>query len=377
MASITTAKKIIEAGRHAGVSVWLWGVHGIGKSETVFQVTEKLGINFIDVRAALTESGDWMGLPIESTDKNGKKTAEFLMSSFLPQDPNWKGILFLDELNRARPDVLNCVFQLVLTGGIMNHYKLPKGACIVAAGNPGDDDYQVTDIEPALMSRFCHIDLTPTKDEWYAYAKEIGVRPDVVSFFRANPKLLDAKQKSFDFDSVKPNRRSAVMLARMVNSLEKLGYIDACMIDAASGLVGTAAAVQYDQFRKSNYLAIDVTKILKDYPSIREDVKKIVADGKLPEQKQAIEELFSKERFNDKEVSEDENQVVNLLTFMLDIAQDIAYVGADTLMQKCFATTEVIVNWSGKPDSPHHKVAKEFFDVITKLNKEEKKGKRK
>lgn len=376
MASINTAKKIIEAGRDSGVSIWLWGPHGIGKSESVEQVAKKLGIEFIDVRAALTEAGDWMGLPLEAVDKEtGETYAKFAMSSFLPRDPNWKGILFLDELNRARPDIINCVFQLVLNRKIMNHYELPKGASIVAAGNPGDAEYDVTAIDPALLGRFCHIDLSPTQSEWVDFSRESGVRKDIIQFIQSVPKMLDPKIKGFDFDQVQPNRRGWTMLARVMDSLDKLGHTDACILDVATGLVGTAAAVQYAEFRRSNYLRIDVSKILPAYKSIRKDVKQIVKEGKLPEQKQAIEELFELETFNENDIQASDEMTVNLLTFLTDLSEDVAYVGADLLMNKCKKLTDKILTWVANKDSEHHKVAKQFYDIVMTLNQVETKKK--
>ena len=375
MASIETAKKIIEAGRDSDVSVWLWGPHGIGKSESVEQVAKKLGIGFIEVRAALTEAGDWMGLPLESKDEHGNTVAQFAMSSFLPQDPNWEGILFLDELNRARPDIINCVFQLVLNRKIMNHYNLPKGVSIVAAGNPGDADYDVTSIDPALLGRFCHIDLSPTQSEWIEFSKESGVRKDVVQFIQSVPKMLDPKIKGFDFDQVQPNRRGWTLLAKMMDSLDKLNFTASCITDVATGLVGTAAAVQYAEFRRSNYLRIDVSKILPEYKTVQKSVQKIVKEGKLPEQKQALEELFELEGFSEQAIYDNDTYTVNLLTFLTDLSEDVAYVGADLLMNKCKKLTDKILTWVSDTNHENHKVAKKFYDVVMTLNQVETKKK--
>src|SRR5262249_58690591 len=44
-----------------------------------------------------------------------------------------RGVLFLDELNRAPDDVLQAAFQLVLDGAV-GEYMLPDGWSVVAAG---------------------------------------------------------------------------------------------------------------------------------------------------------------------------------------------------------------------------------------------------
>lgn len=369
MANISVAKKVIEAGRKSGVSTWLWGGHGIGKSESVEQVAKAKGIEFIDVRAALTEAGDWMGLPIANKNEDGKMVAEFCISSFLPQDPNWKGILFLDELNRARPDIINCVFQLVLNHKIQNHYTLPKGASIVAAGNPGDDEYDVTSIDPALLGRFCHLPLTPSQKEWINYSKETGCRKDIINFIQGNSKMLDHSVKPFDLKLIKPSRRGWTLLSRMVDALDELGYTDECLDDVASGLVGTTAAVQYAEFRRSNYLRIDVSKILKSYKDVKPSVLKVVEQGKLPEQKQALEELFEHASFKESIIKKNAAQLSNLLEFLTDISEDISYVGAKKIIEEHDSLIDIILDWVQDPAHNYHKVAQKFYDIIITVSK--------
>jgi len=374
MASITTTMKILEASREADVAVWLWGTHGIGKSETVFATAKKLGIGMIDIRAALTEAGDWLGLPVASRDKDNRAVTEYYMSTFLPQDPNWKGFIFLDELNRARPDVLNCVFQLVLNRKIMNHYTLPAGATIVAAGNPADDDYQVTDVDPALLGRFCHISLTPPREEWMEFAKQTKVRSDIIKFISAShPKALDHKMKEFDIGLVTPNRRSWVKLSAMANVLEKFGTLDECLIDVGAGLIGSTFAVQFDQFRRRNFARIEVEKILPDYPSIREQVLKFVEEGSLPEQREALEQLFDKKLLKDKEVANDLPQYTNLLMFLTDIAQDVSYLAANRITKDYpHIMTRILEGLKTKEE-----YSVKFYNLIQKLDEVEKGSKKK
>lgn len=368
MASINRVKKIIKAGRESGVCVWIWGDHGNGKSELVRQVTEELGIQFIDIRVALTEAGDWMGIPYANPVT---KEMDFLPSPFLPKDPNSKGILFLDELNRGRPDVLQSVFQIALDKRIGTHYELPKGWSIVAAGNPGDADYQVTDIDPALLGRFCHVHLTPTRDEWLQFASDYNVRDDVRSFIKDNPKMLGQAIKSTKMESLKGNPRGYVLLGKMVDALEGLdkadpkgNYTNDCISDIAFGLVGSAAATEYTNYRKTQFRRIDVTKILNDYPSIREDVLKSVKSGRGDLQKEAIEDLFKDKKLKIEEVIEDKKKFNNLLKFLTDIPADMGFVAAEIIMNNYRELMNAILDHKSKE-------ALKFYDMITGLDKVE------
>ena len=90
-------------------SVLLRGPHGIGKSQVVRKVAEGFGLEVIDRRLSQMTEGDMIGLP--STDGE--------VTRFNP--PEWfkracvaPVALFLDELNRATPEVMQAAFQVVL-----------------------------------------------------------------------------------------------------------------------------------------------------------------------------------------------------------------------------------------------------------------------
>lgn len=366
MAKIETAKKIIKAGHQSKVGIWLWGGHGIGKSDVIKQTAQEMGIGFIDVRAALTEAGDWMGLPIAKENNKGDLVAQFCMSSFLPQDKDWKGILFLDELNRASNDTLNCVFQLVLSGEIQNHYKLPEGVSIVSAGNPNDGDYSVTDIDPALSSRFCHIPLTPTKDEWFNYASKTGVRNDLLGFVRKNDQLLETEKDAFDLSSIKPSRRGVNLASKLLDSLEANGDFKDCHVTALSGLLGLENAVQFSKFLESDYAKIDVDQILKSYDKkTKEAVKSFVDSDRLPEQKQAI--LSVKEKIKDKKV--DAKTAQNILSFMLDLSPDVVYSEFENILTQNDELIGYSTQWMDSNEEAKKNIADKIQNLIQSFNK--------
>ena len=63
MATIRIVKELVRRCRAADVALYIWGVHGIGKSSVVRQTAEELGIGFVDFRAAQLEASDLRGLP--------------------------------------------------------------------------------------------------------------------------------------------------------------------------------------------------------------------------------------------------------------------------------------------------------------------------
>jgi MoxR-like ATPase len=329
MSSIKTAKEIIKAGRISKVPIWIWGAHGNGKSDIVRQVAKEEGISCIDIRAALTEAGDWMGLPYISPEDYEMHFAD---SPFLPRKDETNGILFLDELNRARQDVMNCVFQLALDRRIGKHYKLPEGWSIVVAANPGDSDYQVTDVDPALLGRFCHVKLTPTTDEFLSYARKVTMRDEIRSFIADNKKLLGNSHEDFRLENVKPNPRSWEMYSKMIYALEQMNVLDDYIIEVGAGLVGAEAAGLFTAYRKNKFKRIDAAMILDSYDKIRKDVEVMVKEGRLDVQ--AIEDLLTSKDFKEDEIVKSKKKFHNLMLFLNDIAADVAYTGIRTITEK-------------------------------------------
>jgi len=49
---------------------------------------------------------------------------------------------------------------------MLNDYRLPQGWLPAAAINPADADYDVFDLDPALLSRFVRVALVAGQAEW-------------------------------------------------------------------------------------------------------------------------------------------------------------------------------------------------------------------
>lgn len=180
------------AGASNRICLFLEGPPGGGKSSLVQQATVRHGIDFIDLRLVQLDPVDIRGIP---TVVDGKTV--WASPDFLPSDPDWKGVLFLDELPQAVPLVQNTVSQLVLDRCI-GEYKLPEGAIIVAAGNPRSSKAATNDIPRHLANRFVFIKVRTSTPVWLDWAAGNGVRPEVTSFFRLHDNLLhsfDASQQ--------------------------------------------------------------------------------------------------------------------------------------------------------------------------------------
>jgi hypothetical protein len=214
--------------------VWLWGPPGTGKSKLIHKWARTVG-ELRDLRACLLESVDLRGLPKLTND-----AAVWLPPAFLPR--SGRGVLFLDELAQAPIPVQNACLQLALDRKV-GEYTLPDGWHVVAASNRLEDRAGVNRTTSALNSRFLHLDLEVSSDDWLTWAAEEGVSPEVRSFISFRPSLL---HKFDPAERSSPNPRSWEFVSRL---LPKVPGPEA-EHPIVAGLVGKGAAAEFLAHRR-------------------------------------------------------------------------------------------------------------------------------
>ena len=131
--NITELKQLLEA-TPASHNIMLVGNHGIGKSEILTEFFREKGMPVVALfLGQMADPGDLIGLPTKD-EKTGK--TEFMPPYWFPVDGK-PIVLFLDELNRARPEILQTVMDLALNRKLAGKY-LPEGSRIISAVNAGD-----------------------------------------------------------------------------------------------------------------------------------------------------------------------------------------------------------------------------------------------
>lgn len=140
------------------LNVLLIARHGVGKTYSVLEETNKRGLKLKYYSCAtLDPYTDLVGVPVPRKDENGVEHLVMVR----PRDIDEAEVVFFDELNRADPKVLNAVFEIIQFGSI-NGEKLPNLQCCWAAINPPGGEYEVEDLDPALIDRFdAFIELEP------------------------------------------------------------------------------------------------------------------------------------------------------------------------------------------------------------------------
>ncbi len=155
------------------------GDPGIGKSEIVQQWAKTNGYRMIDLRLAVLEAPDMVGMPV-SVLIDGQQITVHSLPDFLPKASEGKVVLFLDELNRANESTRNAVMQL-LTDRKMLKYVLPEEVLIVSAINPNSNG-DVDNLGPALQNRLSFYDVVFHHNSFLEYMKKAEYNPQLIAF---------------------------------------------------------------------------------------------------------------------------------------------------------------------------------------------------
>lgn len=262
--------EILEVAYRAKRPALLEGPTGIGKSELVGQLARKLGIQHVVLDLSLLEPPDLVGLP---SVEDGR--TRYALPQFLPREG--KGILMLEELNRAERYIQQPALQL-LTARSLHEYVLPEGWACFAAINPETGDYQVTPLDAALRARFLQIPVRADRASWLAWAGTRTVHPAIVALVRAHERIfVDVPPRSWTYASDVLNTMQPSELANATLVSDVLGgYLPPIWVDA---LLASGSLTRSD----ASPLELDVRELLRDYaPKSRQAqiLAKLKAEGR-------------------------------------------------------------------------------------------------
>lgn len=246
----------------ADQNIMLAGRHGIGKSEILTEYFSKAGMSVIPLfLGQMSDPGDLIGLP-NKDEKTGK--TEFMPPYWFPIDGK-PIVLFLDELNRARPEVLQTIMDLALNRKLAGKH-LPEGSRIIAAVNEGEE-YQLTDLDPALVSRFNIFRFEPSVEEWILWAQKKEVDNRIISFIRENGTWLDKDPSLEEGEDTgldkTPDRRAWKRVSDVIKGKENLEKNDILLMSSIVGVKATNIFIKNIRQNKT----IEARDLLNDFDS--------------------------------------------------------------------------------------------------------------
>ncbi len=306
MENIELVQLILKRCGEVGLTAMLWGKHGIGKSQIVRQVYEALDYKVIDLRLGQMEVGDLIGHPASNfycpkcqtqygfsarfthcpmCEAEGVKVPIVGQMVWLP--PSWfpqngeKVCLFFDEFNRGRLDVQQAAFQIVLDRRIHTH-KIPDNCAIVCACNPPSSDagtgaeYNVEEIDPALMNRFVHIKFAMTTNNWLKWARDYGLEQNIIDFIAIEEKFLGNEAIDIPIE-IAPTPRAYEFLHKLIcgDTIPRKYWAE-----VAETVIGATAAIAFVQSLKTDLdKPIKAQEIFNNFPKIRDRVVSQVESG--------------------------------------------------------------------------------------------------
>ena len=246
-------------------SIMLWGQPGVGKSQAIRQIANKLEINtkkkvnITDVRLLLFNPIDLRGIPVANEEKT---LAVWLKPKIFQMDESNDviNILFLDEISSAPQSVQAAAYQITLDRTVGEH-KLPDNCIVIAAGNRVTDKSVAYKMPKALANRLLHFEVESDYQNWKKWAIVNNINPNVIGFLGFKENYLNT------FDPAKDNLafatpRSWEMVSNVLNNVN--GDIDQ-MYPLICGLIGSGIAIEFRTY----------VKVFKKIPNIED-----IANGK-------------------------------------------------------------------------------------------------
>ncbi len=249
------------------ISICIRGAHGIGKSALAYQLGEILGIEVIERRLSQMSEGDMIGLPELVNGTTTFRPADWFMDAC-----HKPCLVFLDELNRSTDEIRQAAFQVVGSHALNGNVLHPETRVITAIN--ASADYDVSDMDPALMDRFYVVDLEPTVEEWLSWAKD-KLHPHVTAFIKSDHKMLE-HTTAIEPGKVYPSRRSwhkvndCLVKADLIEDPKDARFYGICM-----GLVGSDTASKFVSFVSNLDRNMSAEDILNRWTKNKVAVKKL------------------------------------------------------------------------------------------------------
>lgn len=360
--------------------ILILGKAGVGKTESVYQVVQELGIGLKEVVLSEYESTDLAGLPkiVEREDidpnvtlnnQSDLYTVEHIRPRLLPDPVKEKhciktyceatgktpdeidimelppearkhiaGILFFDEVPAACAENRIAASKLLDKSRRIGDYVLPERWLVICAGNGPEDGGQYDDLEGMFFNRCQGFRFEPDADSWLSWATKKNVMPEILAFIKTYPDLLwDYDQANTTYNTAFPSPRAWTNA-----SIELQNFLD-CKPEGyklterdifinIAGIVGSPAATKFVTFYSFHEKIIPVEEIENGTARIN------VGDGSndaLYLQASLVANRLNKraEEYNKATLSKDFTKLKNLFNWIAQFANRNLDAGSECIRE--------------------------------------------
>jgi len=194
-------------------------LHGMPEKHAYMKIEQQGTEGEADYAAA---EGKWVAMPLLTQyEEQGWKTDTSKGTKTLYLPPSWvpteegPSILLFDDWNRASIRIVKGIMQLFQNYGLLS-WKLPKGCNIVLTGNPDEQEYLVTTIDDAILTRIKSVTLKEDAKEWALWAEgqdDLDARG--INFILRYPEMM-----------VGSSRTNPRTLSEFFRALKHIGSLD-------------------------------------------------------------------------------------------------------------------------------------------------------
>ncbi len=227
---------------------FLWGPAGVGKSEGVQQIAERLRsetgrrVNVNTVHLLLFSPVDLRGVPV--ADEHRRFTDWLKPRIFdMDPDPSVINILFLDELSAAPQSVQAAAYQLTLDRRIGEH-SLPENCIVIAAGNRTTDQSVAYKMPKALCNRLMHYSVRSDLSSWRSWAIAHSIDSRIVGYLSFDPSRLCVVPESSELAYPTPRSWSFVSNILKLSAGENVRESH----ELICGCIGVDTAVSFEEW---------------------------------------------------------------------------------------------------------------------------------
>lgn len=208
--------------------------------EIISPVDGRKGIPLI-MRHMPTALVEDFGVPYPN---EAKTSFDFLMPYWFPEEgkPGTErgGILMFDDRNQANADLQKVLANICQEKELHGH-KMAKNWMVVSTGNRQEDKAGANRVLSHLRNRETVLEYDTHLDDWTGWAVEHNVRPEVISFIRFRPNMLN------DFDAQRSQNATPRSWVEGVSDI--IGKVPAAAEhECFSGAVGAGAASEFVGF---------------------------------------------------------------------------------------------------------------------------------
>jgi len=243
-----------EDGRQLAVP-YVIGEKGDGKSTIIKELCEAKNAAVIDIRLALEDVPDLKGFPHIVNGKTAFATPDWIPhGSTLDQYKDKDFIVvFFDEMARAKLDVHQVIFKMILD---FAHQDIifDKKVRFISADNPATKDYKgVNKLDGALLNRFCSLNYDgPTLQEWTEYEREhsdsmilrfLGEQTQLYRKGNATPRTLSKIGRRILKSTMKTDKNA--------------------LFNVIDGMCGSEFAAAFMRYYESSYKAIKAKELFE------------------------------------------------------------------------------------------------------------------